>query len=169
MRYRLCRFRRLATGAALLVSLLPIQAQAPDGGIAWIALERQGCYGSCPIYRIQIAGDGQVTYRGRAHVAEVGERSASIPPDEFAPLVEALRIANYPALKLAYRQLRAGCAGPLVADGPSAVITVHGLAEETVIRYDGSCPDRDAVIQRLEGLADMIDRVGNVYRWTMKR
>jgi hypothetical protein len=60
-----------------------------------ISLERTPCYGTCPGYSVEIAGDGTVTYMGHHFVAEKGVRSAKIPQAAVRALFEAFVKADF--------------------------------------------------------------------------
>ncbi len=54
-----------------------------------IELERRGCYGICPIYSLQILGDGRVQYKGQRFVLVEGAQSVRISPGQVQELVTA--------------------------------------------------------------------------------
>ena len=59
-------------GAILLLSLaVSGQAQTPPNDTK-IMLERWGCFGTCPVYKLSISGDGSVVYQGKAYVSSRG-------------------------------------------------------------------------------------------------
>src|SRR3989304_2248176 len=51
------------------------------------SLERTGCNGTCPVYRVSVHADGTVDYLGRAHVKIVGARSGHITADQVTRLL----------------------------------------------------------------------------------
>jgi hypothetical protein len=67
-----------------------------------ISLERQGCYGSCPIYKVTVHGNGRATYEGRGYVDVIGTHHYQIPPQEVAKLVESLRANDIWSMRRAY-------------------------------------------------------------------
>lgn len=64
-----------------------------------IRLMRGGCYGECPVYTLEIRGDGQVRYVGIRHVAQEGERRWTIPRERVMELIETVRRAEYFSLR----------------------------------------------------------------------
>ena len=56
-----------------------------------ITLERQPCFGFCPVYTLTIHGDGQVEYDGLNHVEVTGPQTAAIDP---AAVSSAVAIAS---------------------------------------------------------------------------
>jgi hypothetical protein len=73
----------------------------PDPAQWRIALRRTPCFGSCPAYRVELRGDGEVTYRGVSDVLVTGEQHWRVPAASVAPLLEQLRAAHW--LRLAGR------------------------------------------------------------------
>jgi hypothetical protein len=75
-------------------SLAPLsEAQhsvAPQNDFS-ITLERGGCLGSCPDYKVTILGDGSVQYVGRAYVRADGIRRKTVPVPAVQKLVQRLR------------------------------------------------------------------------------
>ncbi len=67
----------------------------PDPKQVRIALQRTGCFGTCPDYRIELRGDGQVSYRGFRYVVVEGEHHWRVEPAAVARLVELIRKADY--------------------------------------------------------------------------
>lgn len=55
-----------------------------------IALSRGACFGSCPVYRVDIYGDGRVVYKGETYVDVEGEHSYRVPTEEVAALIKSL-------------------------------------------------------------------------------
>ena len=63
-----------------------------------ITLERTACYGTCPVYKLTITGDGMVVYEGRDFVEVKGEQTSSISPAQVQDLVDAFEQANFLSL-----------------------------------------------------------------------
>jgi hypothetical protein len=67
-----------------------------------ITLERTGCYGTCPSYKVEIHGDGTVLYTGKAFVAVSGKHSGRITQSSVLQLLEGFRAADYFSLDDTY-------------------------------------------------------------------
>jgi hypothetical protein len=67
-----------------------------EAGITEIAIERAGCYGTCPIYTAKISRDGTVSYAGDLYVDRLGSFRAQASPSRFDDLAEF-------AVKIGYR------------------------------------------------------------------
>jgi Domain of unknown function (DUF6438) len=154
---------------ALFVSIVVSAAEAPKpaAGKAKAAvrmiLDRSVCYGDCPSYRVEIDGDGSVTYEGRKFVAVVGTRRATVARAEVEALLAKFRAARFFDLKDEYR-------AP-VTDLPTFEVTlVLEGRKKTVVDYGGSFSPKyvvmPAVVTELE---QAIDRVAQTARWTGKK
>ncbi|MCK9401477.1 MAG: DUF6438 domain-containing protein [Bacteroidales bacterium] len=50
-------------------------------GFQTITLKRTMCYGTCPVYDMEISANGEVNYNGEAFVEKMGHHRWSIQPD----------------------------------------------------------------------------------------
>ncbi len=65
-----------------------------------IKLERLGCYGPCPIYSLEVHGDGSVFYEGAGGIVFIsGHHRDRISHAAVVGLVSAFREADYFSLK----------------------------------------------------------------------
>ena len=168
---------RLSLAALLLISLLagagkdaaaqetspPAQrpaTKAPFPDIRrWsslkIVLTRSACLGACPIYRVEIDGDGSVIYDGQDFVAVPGRHRASITQDDVHALFEAFRSADFFGLMDNYRAR--------VTDLPTVTV---GIAfdgkHKQVLDYGGSLAGMPAEVKALE---NEIDKVAGSEKW----
>lgn len=83
-----------------------------------ITLERTPCYGTCPVYRIEIDSDGTVRYEGDINVKMTGHHEWTIPHERVEKLEEALQKYRFFDIE---ENLNAG----VVTDMSSCVTTVH--------------------------------------------
>ena len=70
-----------------------------------ITMFRGACFGACPIYYLEINGDGKVIYRGYKNVNVTGERTSSIPVDKVKELVNQFNNSGYFNLKDRYDEV----------------------------------------------------------------
>ena len=82
---------------------LPIdQAHPPDRvpGVNPVAtLERTGCYGECPVYRLTVSSDGTVVYVGTRWVKILGRQQYKISEAQLAELDAAFDRVNFMQLR----------------------------------------------------------------------
>lgn len=136
-----------------------------------ITLERSACYGSCPDYRVEIKGDGEVVFTSRAEpvdeaaamhrawnvsgVLVPGRHVSRIDRSALEALVERFRQAHFFGLKDSYQ------AG--VTDNPTYVLTFQtGRHRKRVVDYVGNMVGMPEAMSALE---DEVDRVAGTGRW----
>lgn len=148
-------------GILLLMGVLSACAApiTPSGGGATpelITIERQPCFGFCPVYTLSIHGDGHVQYNGTDHVDVTGEQTSTISAAEVQSLADAMIEAGYLEWNDSYMNQD-------VTD-QAYVITSITLSDGTTKRIEHYHGDFSAP----EGLTDvenMIDRTANVAQW----
>ncbi len=114
---------------------LPLAAQqssfpdvTPTSAIRFV-LERKPCFGSCPVYRIEISGDGEVLYTGERYVAIPGPHSDHVPAEAVQGLIERFRKADFFELEPEYRSEISDLATNVVSlmiDGRRQTVTEYG-------------------------------------------
>jgi hypothetical protein len=143
--------------APVVATLVPTVTPAPQGTLAdvTITLERTACYGTCPVYKLTITGNGTVVYEGRDFVEVKGEQTSSISPAQVQDLVAAFEQADFLTLTDYMEQK--------VTDLPYAItsITIGGQTK-TVNHYYGD----DSAPQELIDLESKIDEIVNSKQWT---
>ncbi|MCA9688894.1 MAG: DUF6438 domain-containing protein [Nannocystaceae bacterium] len=94
----------LALGLALTSSCAPRTGSSVPaasrftGATLFAALERSGCYGWCPAYRVLVFADGTLEYEGEHFVLHKGLHRGQVTPAQLAALREAFERAGYVAL-----------------------------------------------------------------------
>ena len=136
-----------------------------------ITLERTACFGACPIYRVSIAGSGNVVYKGLEYVKAIGIHEKRIPVRDVVSLLnEFLRVRFFDALdryeNLQSLRLQGGDKLQLLESGvddvPSTILTLQiGPHKKTVVLYDNYPLE-------LKELADTVDRVSGALEWAQE-
>jgi hypothetical protein len=88
------------TAAADSVSI--DQPHPPDltpGKTLLATLERTGCYGECPVYRVTVNTEGGVVYVGTRWVKVLGRREYQLAPAQLSDLESAFERANFMLLR----------------------------------------------------------------------
>ena len=118
-----------------------------------ITMERTACHGTCPVYKLTIQGNGDVTYNGQDFVQVKGKQTASLSPEQIQQLVSAFEQAKFFTLRDYTHED--------TTDSPSAItsITLNG---KTVNHYSGD----DSAPQGLFDLESKIDEITNSKQWT---
>jgi len=120
-----------------------------------ITMERTACHGTCPVYKLSIQGNGDVTYNGQDFVQVKGKQTAGLSLVQIQDLVSAFEQAKFFTLRDYTHED--------TTDSPSAItsITLNGKTK-TVNHYygDNSAP------QGLFDLESKIDEITNSRQWT---
>src|SRR6476661_539764 len=88
-----------------------------------ITLERTGCYGMCPIYKVSISADGAVVFEGNRFVKKVGTARSVISEEQIRELLAGFEKINYFELSDQYAKPEDGCKQWLT-DNPSAITSI---------------------------------------------
>lgn len=157
------RWQAMALSGAALASCAPDNTVATSGALPGIKdrntlrieLVRTACYGACPMYGVEIRGDGTVTYCGLHFVSQVGERSRKVADAEVSGLVAQFQSANFLTLNDEY------AAG--ATDGPTYAVTIaYDDISKSVIDYRGEEAGMPVSVTALE---DAIDRIAGTSEW----
>ena len=141
--------------AALALFACSTPKPPPSSDATRISLERGPCFGTCPIYKVEIKGDGSVTYTGERFVKITGEQHAQISREEVSALVAKFEKADFFSLKDEYT-------AP-VTDLPTYTLSVSFSGRnKTVTDYGGRMADMPAVVTELE---NEVDRVAGTDQW----
>ena len=128
-----------------------------------ITLERTACFGTCPMYKVNIASDGTVTFNGERFTKTIGIAKGKISPNEFRQLVAEFEKINYFSLPDSYTPGTPVCP-QRITDMPSAntSIELNGKAK-SVAHYYG-CGTTGA-LEKLTALEKKIDEVAGTQKW----
>jgi hypothetical protein len=100
-----------------------------------IALERTGCYGTCPVYKLAIKDDGSFRYHGGAYVERLGDHTGKITREQFTMLAKFAVESRFMTLNADYTAE--------VTDMETVITTVvMDGQKKTVQDYAGAGPER---------------------------
>lgn len=134
-----------------------------------ISLERTQCLGRCPVYKVEIFGDGRVLYEGLDHVKEEGTRESVVSRQDIVKLLEQIyavrffemkdRYANRPVIAESDGMIIEGV--QVVTDQPAQVVSVRiGDYEKRVVHYYSGPQDLVELINRIDEIAGSDKWVG---------
>lgn len=113
-----------------------------------IILDKQECYGTCPVFTIEVNGTGKVIYEGKRFVKRSGKYEKQLKPEEVNKLFNAFDCANFFDFKSAYDE-------PLIHDLPTVFLTFEhrGIKKTVIDRYNAPEELKD-LEKLLEKIAD---------------
>jgi hypothetical protein len=147
--------RWIALFASLLCAVaLPSAAYDPQSVL--ISLERGPCFGSCPVYRVVMYGDGTVRYDGKDHVRVRGSQAAVIASETVKELAGEIERIGFFNLRDSYTEVG-------VTDAPTVFLSVALDGKKKQVKHylgDFRAP------KTLEAIETRIDEVAGTARWT---
>jgi hypothetical protein len=128
-------------------------------GIAAIKVVRDGCYGTCPDYSLQVLADGGVAFEGREYVAHPGLHHSHISRGRFTQLVNSVDFEWFEGLPDSY-----GDGSNCATDAPGLTVTVTTSARSKSVYLYYGC-DRQPAWDRVEALALRIEKATHAWLW----
>ena len=119
-----------------------------------IALERSGCFGSCPSYSVTLRQTG-ITFEGGGYVVAAGKHTAAIDASEVRGLAKAFIDADIYSMDSSYTASVTDCPTYTVS------ISIDGRSK-SIQDYMGSWVGMPAVISDLE---NQVDEFADTKRW----
>lgn len=128
-----------------------------------ITLERTGCYGPCPVYKLKIYEDGAVKYEGYEYVKQKGKAEAQITKEALDKLIGAFEEIDYFKLNESYDSEGKHCP-QIWTDHPTATTSLNWKDKKKTVRHYHGCRG-NPVLDQLTALEDKIDEIVNTQRW----
>lgn len=155
----------LASLAILLALWFPagrhVVAHPKDYSSLVITMERQGCFGHCPVYSVTINGSGIVNYDGIRDVGVKGPQAANISRTQLDELLRSIDAVGF--FRLDDRAFER------CADTPTVSIGVFIDGKQKTVRSDAFCVGAATGPQaRFVELTNQIDRHVNSGQWVHK-
>lgn len=130
-------------------------------GDAHVTMQRMPCFGTCPVYTVEIGPDGTVTFTGERFVQTTGTATAMIGADAAAALVKDMVEAGFFELEDRYTYDAKVC-GQYHTDAPRVKLTLRTGARVKSVEHDYGCSDVPA---ELRAMQEKVDSVAGVKRW----
>jgi len=126
-----------------------------------ITLERSGCLGKCPVFKLALLSNGSVYFQGRNQVKRTGIIDTLFNKNDLAGLVKEFYDSGF--FRLGGKYDLTNCNGP--TDLSSIVISIKTIdISKKVIFYIG-CIDYRTEAKIITELADRIENISNVSSW----
>lgn len=151
---------RWAVLAALCLALFapgcsPSPSDFPRGRLNYVWMSRERCYGSCPVYMVQIFRDGRVVYEGEDRVAVMGRHEGHASPEQMAKLLAAVKAADFYRLEDTY-------SGAVIHSVTRRMVITVGEHTRMVTEHSGEAGGMPKSVSALE---EAIDEAAGTRRW----
>jgi ankyrin repeat protein len=125
----------------------------PNSKVA-ITLQRSGCFGSCPSYRVTLTAE-DVEFDGGGYVVARGKHTAAVDPTDVRRLAKKFVNADFYSMDASY--------AASVTDNPTYELSIEIDGHSKKVEdYVGSWVGMPAVITELE---DEVDTIARTQRW----
>ncbi len=108
-------------------------ANAIPGDTLFASIERQPCFGTCPIYKIRVFKSGYVVYDAVKWVAEEGTFHTTIGPDKMQEIYDKAKASGYFEMNDAYNN-------KMLTDLPVVITSVHAYQQNKRIKNRYQAP-----------------------------
>jgi len=135
--------------------------QAPPDTL--IILQRDGCEGPCPVYRLVLFADGTILYQGQYHVRRTGLLKGSIAPEALIKLLVDIDASGFFQLANNYGDGNTKNCDTVDNGRPLITLTVSSKGRAKTVLHHHRC--RGAVPDRITALEDRIDQAAGTAQW----
>lgn len=113
-------------------------------------LETTSCYGTCPVYYLQIYSNGTAILQGKEHIDKIGKFKSNIDKEKLNELITSFEDASFFELKDAYQSR--------FLDLPTKYISYHKNGEtKKIMAYDKIPKVLTNLITELKQLIDVLE------------
>lgn len=141
------RFRTFIVLILLVGSIPACKITKDRHSFKSIELERNGCYGTCPIYEFKITPEGKGTFKGERFTDKMGHWEKEFEEPELRPILDIIRNQDWSLFSDEYPSS--------ASDLPSTEIRVNYSDMSKQIFIQGDHPEELAqVVQMLILLAE---------------
>lgn len=114
-----------------------------------IILERTACYGTCPVYTLQLEGNGNAYLHNKQHAEPAGKYKAVVPVDSLEAIFKAFEKTDWSQFNKVYDDH--------TPDLPMTVLTWYHAGYQKEIRIVTKHPEElDVLISRADKLKDKL-------------
>jgi TonB family protein len=86
----------------LLGAIFQIKAQS---NLRYFSFERTGCFGKCPIYKVEVLMNGKITYVGKLNVDRLGTFEGKLTRHQILQITHAIAKSKLPKKSIKYKKI----------------------------------------------------------------
>lgn len=130
----------------------------------YFSMRRSPCFGTCPVYRLTIFKNGQVTYVGQMNVEKMGTYTSKLTEQQMNAIAKKAIQINYFGMEDEYPT-----GDVRISDMPSTIsfLDYDGQTKEIVNRNysNPKIPEEADVVKKLQEFEKMIDEMLEAVEW----
>jgi hypothetical protein len=130
-----------------------------------VTMQRLPCFGTCPMYTVDVDAGGAVTFTGERFVETTGRATRTIPARDAAALLQHLSDAGFFALAESYTYESKAC-GSYHTDAPRVIMTLSLNGRSRRVEHDYGCSDAPDALRAMQ---ERVDSVAGVATWVGQR
>lgn len=127
-----------------------------------VMLERGACRGRCPVYRVELYGNGKIQFDGKKFVDSLGIHTGTTSGASVRSLLATINTSDFGTMDTSYVMGSAAC-GSYMPDLPMSTVSAKIGATMKTVHYDPGCKNAPRSVQTLQKL---IDSVAHTSAWT---
>ena len=119
------------TFITVLISCKSQEKNKPVTPLSFIKMEKTACYGTCPVYVVEIFSDGTVYFIGKQFVDKVGKYNSKLSTDDLSILKSKIIATDFFNLENTYDSQ--------ITDFPSCIteVKLEGKTKKITNRHGG--------------------------------
>ena len=98
-----------------------------------VSFEQTACYGTCPVHKMKIFGQGFATYKGGRNVKQTGDLIGHITPEKLNEILAKAIELNFFELEAEYTAN--------ITDLPTTIISINDGTNKHTVRAYANYPD----------------------------
>ena len=115
-----------------------------------IELQTTSCYGTCPVYTLQIYSNGAAILQGKEHMDKIGNFKSKIEKEKLNELISSFEESSFFEFKNSYRSQ--------FLDLPTKYISYHRNGEsKKIMAYDNIPKELIKLIEQIDELRKTIE------------
>lgn len=122
-----------------------------------VSLERGPCRGRCPVYRVDVYGDGKVRFEGKQYVGSLGAQSGTATVAAVQALLRTIQSSEFRTVDTSFVMDSPAC-GQYQPDLPWSKLSAKIGAGMKTVHNDPGCRNAPRFLRTLEAQVDSVAR-----------
>jgi hypothetical protein len=102
-----------------------------------LRMERAGCYGTCPIYSLNVEFDGKIFFEGKGYTKTIGKVEGNLSKEQVDALIAEIDKTNFFSLKDSYTEDSGNCPSTATDSSTVTIFVKLNDREKAITHYLG--------------------------------